>query len=560
MAVIEEKLSKALLLPSEPHLISQGSSASIISRHSKPINSKISKPETPEISSARLSDFDDIDQMLGERVMKSAMKNSSWKRSGTHLGASMGLTSMAMSAKSVSIANILPQTIPSASDEDGPGVSLAKAQDLGISTSDQAHQIIPPNVPETPKSNASNSHAASLSNVFRHREVQLIPVSTATNGTSLRIPSDVPESHSHGGVVTAGRRLLIVFECWTRFCGLTPLVQRWIENPKDQCEDLDPRMMFLSKAYHSLVLLLSLGCIALGASNLSVCSAQPDVDCTGWPATDVAVALGAALAIASCGGLRHYFKSAQMQILITEHLKASIHLADLENQFWRQKVADGFTMVFLWMAILAVRIWMYAFQLELHEELALKIVPHAFASAALLGACYLQVACWRGVSLTIVAFARSLLGGLLDGQEARAKWREMTSCMRQASRTYQLTSAALALTTMLVSFTALFDMHQGLLLHMLPNLVVAGSLLSSLYVAASTTAHCTRLPSLVSMLDGDDEESELEYMNLSLFLSLSESGFFMWDTRVTLGVLQKFVYFSTAIVGTIGFQLNVLHF
>ena len=200
MAVIEEKLSKALLLPSEPHLISQGSSASIISRHSKPINSKISKPETPEISSARLSDFDDIDQMLGERVMKSAMKNSSWKRSGTHLGASMGLTSMAMSAKSVSIANILPQTIPSASDEDGPGVSLAKAQDLGISTSDQAHQIIPPNVPETPKSNASNSHAASLSNVFRHREVQLIPVSTATNGTSLRIPSDVPESHSHGGL------------------------------------------------------------------------------------------------------------------------------------------------------------------------------------------------------------------------------------------------------------------------------------------------------------------------------------------------------------------------
>ena len=49
-------------------------------------------------------------------------------------------------------------------------------------------------------------------------------------------------------------------------------------------------------------------------------------------------------------------------------------------------------------------------------------------------------------------------------------------------------------------------------------------------------------------------------MDLSLFLSLSESGFFMWDTRVTLGVLQKFVYFTTAIVGSIGFQLNVLHF
>ena len=40
------------------------------------------------------------------------------------------------------------------------------------------------------------------------------------------------------------------------------------------------------------------------------------------------------------------------------------------------------------------------------------------------------------------------------------------------------------------------------------------------------------------MLDGDEDE-EGAYMDLALFLTLSESGFFMWDTRVTLGVLQK---------------------
>ena len=32
-------------------------------------------------------------------------------------------------------------------------------------------------------------------------------------------------------------------------------------------------------------------------------------------------------------------------------------------------------------------------------------------------------------------------------------------------------------------------------------------------------------------------------MDLALFLTLSESGFFMWDTRVTLGVLQKLLAF-----------------
>ena len=34
-------------------------------------------------------------------------------------------------------------------------------------------------------------------------------------------------------------------------------------------------------------------------------------------------------------------------------------------------------------------------------------------------------------------------------------------------------------------------------------------------------------------------QEEGAYMDLALFLTLSESGFFMWDTRVTLGVLQK---------------------
>lgn len=91
----------------------------------------------------------------------------------------------------------------------------------------------------------------------------------------------------------------------------------------------------------------------------------------------------------------------------------------------------------------------------------------------------------------------------------------------------------------------------------MPNLCLAIALFGVLFVAASATAHCTRLPSLVSMLGGNDMQEE-EYDSLALFLTLSESGFFMWDTRVTLGVIQKFVYFTMAIVGTIGFQLGVL--
>ncbi|CAE7516782.1 unnamed protein product, partial [Symbiodinium pilosum] len=347
-------------------------------------------------------------------------------------------------------------------------------------------------------------------------------------------------------------------ESWSALGQLFPL--QW----EDESEDLDPRMMFFSKAYHCFVLVLSLGGVGLAATSLSFCTASASEAvtadfCSSWPATDVAIKLGSLLTIGSCGGLLHYFKSAQMQIQITEHLKESINCSGLNSHLCRQKITDGCVMALLWIAILIVRLCLYGLAVEPDAHLALTIIPHAFACASLLGACYLQVSCWRGISLTIVAFARSLLSGNLRGPAARAKWREMTGCMRQASRMYQLTSAALALTTVMVFFTALFDIHQGLMMHVLPNVVVAGSLLSSLYVAASASAHCARLPSLVSMLDDGDDEMEQEYMNLSLFLSLSEAGFFMWDTRVTLGVLQKFVYFSTAIVGTIGFQLNVLH-
>ena len=39
-------------------------------------------------------------------------------------------------------------------------------------------------------------------------------------------------------------------------------------------------------------------------------------------------------------------------------------------------------------------------------------------------ACYLQVSMWRGISLAIVAYARTVLEGNVSCREARAKWRE----------------------------------------------------------------------------------------------------------------------------------------
>ena len=80
------------------------------------------------------------------------------------------------------------------------------------------------------------------------------------------------------------------------------------------------------------------------ATTLSTCS--PSGPCaSGPPATDLAIAVGAVMAVGSCGGFKNYFKGAQMQIQIAEHLKESIHCAGLEQHLKTQKVTDGFAMV-----------------------------------------------------------------------------------------------------------------------------------------------------------------------------------------------------------------------
>lgn len=95
----------------------------------------------------------------------------------------------------------------------------------------------------------------------------------------------------------------------------------------------------------------------------------------------------------------------------------------------------------------------------------------------------------------------------------------------------------------------------------------------------------------------ENEEEDADYMGLAMFLSLSECGFFasgisifqvmfpmlfsfvlggkansqhstwvlvapkeVWDTCVTVGLVQKFIYFTAAMAGTIGFQTGALNF
>eukprot|EP00435_Cladocopium_sp_Y103_P051179 s624_g15.t2 len=422
----------------------------------------------------------------------------------------------------------------------------------------------------------NSSGEASLSHLFHHRETAIMKPPSPRLGPADRdshdensLETDTEPTQVLPKPVTTSLPLriwLCICDFGLRITGLLPLVQcrqvsEEVTTTTTTVEEQEPNAALLSKVYNSLLLSLLFLFLILAGPGQFFCNGellQGDLCSTSSTATDLGVALGAWLAVWSCGGMYTYFKSARMQLQMNELLALEVESSGFEHIWMMQRGRDSLLVFLLWICALSSRV---ALSLRWSGDsfAALKLSLYAIASGCILSACYLQVSMWRGISLAIVAYARTVLEGNVSCREARAKWREVISCMRQISRMYQLTAASCGLTTVFVCFGALYDFNQGMALDALPSLVVGLSLPGALYVAASATAHCTRLPSLVSMLDGD-EELESEYINLALFLSLSESGFFMWDTRVTLAVLQKFLYFTMAIVGTIGFQLKVLTF
>jgi len=425
-------------------------------------------------------------------------------------------------------------------------------------------------------SNLNSSGEVSLSHLFQHRETELMKPNSPRTGpdNSPAVDEDsIVELSEDMEVLLRPVPASFLLRTWLCICdfglritGLFPLVQcRAAASPEMSgtvtMDEQEPSAALASKVYNSLLLSLLFLFLVLAGPGQFFCNGdllEGDLCSTTSTATDLGIALGALLAVWSCGGMYSYFKSARLQLQMNELLALEVESSGFAHHWMVQKGRDSFLVFLVWLCALGSRVAL-SLRWERDSLAAVKLSLYAVASGCILSACYLQVSMWRGISLAIVAYAKTVLEGNVSCREARAKWREVISCMRQTSRMYQLTAASCGLTTVFVCFGALYDFNQRMALDALPSLVVGLCLPGALYVAASATAHCTRLPSLVSMLDGD-EELEIEYINLALFLSLSESGFFMWDTRVTLAVLQKFLYFTMAIVGTIGFQLKVLTF
>ncbi|CAJ1362932.1 unnamed protein product [Effrenium voratum] len=555
MSRVEQKLNHALesLMPGSP-----GTEMAACKRHSlNTINSRRSSSSpTPSAQG-----FSEIETILGGKIMKA---KHNWRKSRSNKTREFGKVSpSAPSEPQKPVAEPAKpkpaELAPAAPSEPAPErVTLPHATSNldGLQLDGELNQF-----GRQVSVAASRRDEFSLTELFRQRESQLIPApggSPTVPTLSKAVFSEFVEDEEVREACAISCCLALSEAC-TRLCGLAPLVQSREET--EEGEEVRPWALATSKAYHCAVLLLAV--VVCTDAILGLSSWQHvDLDVeVSWRSrtytlfTDAAAGLGTLAVLSSYGGLRNYFTTASAQFELTDYLTRYMEHAGLKYRWRQQRARDVASAFLLWSTSVGAYLWFHEGRFT---SLAYtRLFGYAFRLACLLSACVLQISKWRGITLMIVAFAQALSGGRLSCREARGHWRELISCMRQTSRMHQFTSASLGSLIVLIAFGTLFDMQQGRLSEAMPNLCLAIALFGVLFVAASATAHCTRLPSLVSMLGGNDMQEE-EYDSLALFLTLSESGFFMWDTRVTLGVIQKFVYFTMAIVGTIGFQLGVL--
>ncbi|CAK9026828.1 unnamed protein product [Durusdinium trenchii] len=327
----------------------------------------------------------------------------------------------------------------------------------------------------------------------------------------------------------------------------------------------------VSMLYHWLVISYLLYGIVTVSYELSLChfdsGMQPEICDASWPplAVDLFLMLGSCLVLMSLGGFWNYADTTKLVAQSAEELMSYCEQNSLDEAWKSWSCSDALWALLTWVVLLIGRFGLYGWAVwKGEEQLDLSVVTFAskfsISTGVLIFACFWQVRTSHAMALIVNAWSACLLMGVCSCMESRNTWRRVSGLFRKTSRTFERCCGALGLIIVGLVFSALYDLRQGRGEEVLASVSVAVIIPGVLWTHACTTTACNRLPSLVTLCEGSDEDEDEEYTGLAMFLSLSECGFFVWDTCLTVGLVQKFLYFTAAMAGTIGFQTGALNF
>lgn len=265
------------------------------------------------------------------------------------------------------------------------------------------------------------------------------------------------------------------------------------------------------------------------------------------------------MVLCSCGGFKNYQATTELLQESLEELTSYCDQKGLATAWKIWSCSDAVWGLLLWFALLLGRFTLFTSN-AWHGGWWWGTLPfvaaYSIGTGVLVVASFWQVRTSHAMLLIVNAWSASVLRRDFNCLRSKQEWKRVSGLFRKTSRAFERCFASLGATIVMLLLSALIDLSHRQDVEILASLAVALFLPGVLWTNASTTTACNRLPSLVMLCEVSDEEEDAEYMDLAMFLHLSECGFFMWDTCVTLGFVQKFLYFTTAIAGSIGFQVG----
>ncbi|CAE7372145.1 Lrguk [Symbiodinium sp. CCMP2592] len=429
--------------------------------------------------------------------------------------------------------------------------------------------------------------SGNLTDVFKERERALTAHLSPHNEADLHLPAEVPDDCWASSNAEAGedwsrswwllmRPLdLLVSRTLSKTLGLLPLFPSVQEDDKSgdlpwevapsRCVSLRQRFFHcVGASYHFLVVFFALAYVVISFLRIGRCQVVLMACARPGMASDAAIAVGA-LGMLLCWGGINYKERMQLISQSLQDLVDALEKKSLDKVFEVWSCSDSLIAVICWALILAGR-WTLLY-LEMAEDFHTdpnnySVVFHELgffvSSGVVILTCFWQVRTSHAMTLIVNSWVEPFLSNQVSCDHLRCEWRTVSGLFRKTSRTFQLCSATIGFTSVLLILCVLYDFREGHAFLALPNIALGLCLPGVLLVHASTTTACKRLPSLVMLWEPSEDSNERDYIDLALFVSMSECGFFIWDTCLTLGLVQKFIYFTVAMAGTLGFQSGVL--
>eukprot|EP00930_Biecheleria_cincta_P034385 TRINITY_DN23773_c0_g2_i1.p1 TRINITY_DN23773_c0_g2~~TRINITY_DN23773_c0_g2_i1.p1 ORF type:complete len:647 (+),score=85.53 TRINITY_DN23773_c0_g2_i1:178-2118(+) len=295
-----------------------------------------------------------------------------------------------------------------------------------------------------------------------------------------------------------------------------------------------------SLLYRVLPFLLNAGFLASCVFRMSVGpELSEDMPATGRLITDLVLGFSAFFGPACLGvGLR---------VLKERHTDtAKLHGMSQRRGFsgtWITQSSHDFLIVaVMWIASVTERTRATIMKTSFTGLDCLHVALFACAAANLLCSAFSILICSRGMTCMVDGFLLSVLRGRsLAGCER--SWKLRMALMRRVCSGFERCCILLALTATVAAFTTLVDMANGYRLELIPHTILVCYFPWAFWQMASVTDVCKRVPPTVNSMISHTESGN-NALYLVQFIQASDAGFYVYDTLLARGLVQKSVYFT----------------